>query len=660
MKHVSLFLGVSLALSPALLCQEVRSGNSQSVSALASQPTVSAFDVSRACEAAQHYTSETDQFISGLQRFCEGLTTTKFAFWASNVRIPTPDMIRSAQIANVRDSILLSAAVATLSDSLAVTFGGLAAASAAMEASAEVLSTLSPSLVPTPSVALWALTEVAVEKGQEAVQTWGVMRFTKVICGSDNLVFAALLPETCAALHTMSVDQFKPSMVLVRKAIEQDARTLPAALVEQVLSAKASSIDPGKWDVGFTTLLLARLAVPVLRGRPLHEALRKAFSRIPAIAGRELSCTSHPFATGVYEAGALALTAFQPNGTFSLASVDTQLQARAMLLALAVNSSYGEAWPADSSCALPPNGLGVRFANPELVLTAAERIAPVASNLIAAEHAVRDLSGRTSYEDRLASGRKLIVTSIDLLGNGFVAANRAPPRWTEELTGVYENLVDHIQGGDYAGAVLAISGQLAQLSSNGMTFSLPRNVSRVVAFAADVATAQNTQAVSAALASLVSGGGGYLRKRSPDVHEYVSVNTYLGALLGGEVAESQTRFFGGPYLPLGVEIGLHHRMHGIRAVLLQFLDLGALASWRLRSGGDSINSAPEVGISRVFSPGLFVIFPLSTSPFSVGIGAEYAPSLRTLQSTMSAGAASQPVSAWRFGAFFGVDVPIFP
>jgi hypothetical protein len=94
------------------------------------------------------------------------------------------------------------------------------------------------------------------------------------------------------------------------------------------------------------------------------------------------------------------------------------------------------------------------------------------------------------------------------------------------------------------------------------------------------------------------------------------------------------------------------------SLFLSVLDLGALTTFRLQ--GDK--PLPEFEVKNIVAPGVHAIFGIH-APFVVGFGAQYGPQLRKIEITEKIGTEETvkevSSSAWRFGAFVSVDIPIF-
>jgi hypothetical protein len=109
---------------------------------------------------------------------------------------------------------------------------------------------------------------------------------------------------------------------------------------------------------------------------------------------------------------------------------------------------------------------------------------------------------------------------------------------------------------------------------------------------------------------------------------------------GGNVADAtvSTRFF----------------QTGSWSVFLPILDVGAVASWRLGSGGGQI---PAITWSNIVAPGLFVVWTKKDTPLSILFGAQYGPELTKISAS---GGTTLEKATLQFPAIeFTFDIPIF-
>jgi hypothetical protein len=145
----------------------------------------------------------------------------------------------------------------------------------------------------------------------------------------------------------------------------------------------------------------------------------------------------------------------------------------------------------------------------------------------------------------------------------------------------------------------------------------------------------------------------------------VTLNAFGGVFGGVETVDEDTvnekAAFAGPYLPVGVDVGLFRIPKvGVVGLFLQAVDLGALASWRFSDEDeDEVESEPELGFAQVFAPGIFPVLHVAGSPLTLGFGWSRTPGLRA-GSDAEGEENPRRFDASRWGAFIAFDVPLFP
>jgi hypothetical protein len=220
-----------------------------------------------------------------------------------------------------------------------------------------------------------------------------------------------------------------------------------------------------------------------------------------------------------------------------------------------------------------------------------------------------------------------------------------------------------------------ISADLAAASFGNVTVDLMQTVAdfggsgdwvntvaRLASFGADVAQAKTADDVASALNRAAAPVGSYKRKRIGGF--YAELNAYVGLSLGAELGKGPDNqwsdgtwaFAPGFWVPAGLELGTG-QVFGKNSLglLLQAVDLGALASWRVQTtGSDQLAAPPNVSFAQVLSPGAAVVWGIDSAPLSVALHSEFVPSLRQVNQTGSYR------DAFRVGASLAVDIPLFP
>lgn len=194
---------------------------------------------------------------------------------------------------------------------------------------------------------------------------------------------------------------------------------------------------------------------------------------------------------------------------------------------------------------------------------------------------------------------------------------------------------------------------------------------KVLVFAASLAEAQNKDDIQHTLEAFADPVGSFRAKRAYNqVRPYFSINSYLGYGGGPEWLnttvsnlDNQLGVYQGISLPLGLEFGITTSKKGIASagVLLSFIDLGNLASFRL-SGNDldslQVNSQGNITFKQVFAPGAGVVLGFSKNkPITLGFGYQYVPELRSLEENTFI--TNRDLDVHRVNVHLSVDLTIF-
>lgn len=179
----------------------------------------------------------------------------------------------------------------------------------------------------------------------------------------------------------------------------------------------------------------------------------------------------------------------------------------------------------------------------------------------------------------------------------------------------------------------------------------------------EVASAQTTEELSAALDRVISPVGAWKRKQSDPLW---SLTSMVGATLGRETLKSDTDKAShgttGLYAPLGVERSFPARKSTSRlggyALGLTMLDGGALLTYAEEDelDGGETSSTADSELSNIVSPGMYFAVAIRNSPFRVGISVSRTPELRSVD---FGGGVEETVDSERVALFFSVDVTLF-
>jgi len=180
-------------------------------------------------------------------------------------------------------------------------------------------------------------------------------------------------------------------------------------------------------------------------------------------------------------------------------------------------------------------------------------------------------------------------------------------------------------------------------------------------FMANMVGAQTPDQVKAAIRAVAVPPGSSSVKRNSRMN--VDVNAYLGP--GGFVEILNDRTIPNNKdkslaialsVPVGITASLGQMGAKERSFSLFFpvLDIGAVTSFRLSKNGVQ-SKLPELSFGNLISPGAYLLWNLKKSPFTWGVGAQFGPQLRKV----TVDGIDKNSSAWRIGATFSIDVPIF-
>ncbi len=178
---------------------------------------------------------------------------------------------------------------------------------------------------------------------------------------------------------------------------------------------------------------------------------------------------------------------------------------------------------------------------------------------------------------------------------------------------------------------------------------------------AAIILADDSEDIEKALESVANQSGGYMMRQKS--YFSTTLSFYPGAAAGLESAkvagqESTKGSFASVTLPIGIEMALGTNWKPIGAVglFIQVLDLGAVLNYSLNNDNENLSSNPEIGFEQVLSPGGFITLHIANSPITLGLGAKYLPSLRTITTDQDV---VMQANSLQVGAFLAVDLNVF-
>lgn len=190
-------------------------------------------------------------------------------------------------------------------------------------------------------------------------------------------------------------------------------------------------------------------------------------------------------------------------------------------------------------------------------------------------------------------------------------------------------------------------------------------------FIAAVAAAKTSADLTAALENYALPAGSYTqqqqRKFSATLNSFFGVALGAETLIGGlaDTHTARTRTHLGFAAPVGIEFNwgqvtdkspANGRFFetGAWSAFVPVLDVGAVASWRLGSGGGSVSA---ITWQNIVAPGLYVVWSKRDSPLSILFGAQYGPELRKVS---TGGGTTIQRAALQFPSLeFTFNIPIF-
>ena len=178
---------------------------------------------------------------------------------------------------------------------------------------------------------------------------------------------------------------------------------------------------------------------------------------------------------------------------------------------------------------------------------------------------------------------------------------------------------------------------------------------KMLAFAANLASAKTSEDVQKALEAAADPVGSYRAKRAKKGGCYFTINGYFGASMPGLEWQggNPQGYLAKMSVPLGMEFGWSLG-GGSVGIFGSFLDLGNIAYYRIKTEGSSENENASLGFDQIFAPGCFIIFGVSNNyPISYGVGYQYLPKLQELSNDISR------VNVHRFSFFIGIDLALF-
>lgn len=584
----------------------------------------------------------------------------------------------------------------------------------------------------SPSTILLGATDFFLDRAVEEVADWGVDRFLVQIC-KDGTAKArtigpirpgALIPGSCDALDRTRTASLAGTLDDLVRVAMRDLVALPRHTSEEILRADARgllpggatstpSLTPAGRDALVTLAVLGRVVELVAEGRAASDALgdwaRGERPAWPADGGGgnlvasplTLKDDAGPYVLWLASLAAASL----PPGTVQVVvdAAASKMQAQfvvdadqlkamknRLVLTLAVNLLSGNVdgmvlQPTDAqveSLATLGNSLQSGYEDarevvrqvmqwrikamsgekgtPESVAMAAGQVALSVARMggasLDASASIVDLFGKASESPNLlatmTATRTILKDATDTLS--MALEKEYADAIVAGLHTVYD-VVDAACGDDKPKALAALAA-----------------ISRAIDFVTALSEAKDPASAKEAIEAIAAPTGGYISKRRGTQPLYGTLNGYVGAGGGVEVAlpgtgdavagivAPEVTPVGAvwPTIAVGPEVGVRlFRFRENAASLgfqVQLIDLGVLGQYRLGGGGDSV---ADLAFQHVFSPGVNMAVGLPKAPFSLLVGGALAPSLRDLST--DGVIAVREANTVRVGGSLVVDIPVF-
>lgn len=246
----------------------------------------------------------------------------------------------------------------------------------------------------------------------------------------------------------------------------------------------------------------------------------------------------------------------------------------------------------------------------------------------------------------------MLVSNFDVLEQSLIAT----PNLTLEK--VKSDLASVFNFDDSQKRLIAkdiASNKLANLQSTSEA------INKYGKLMATIILAETSEDIEKALESVANESGGYMMRQKS--YFSTTLSFYPGAAAGIESTkvtgqESTKGSFASATLPIGVEmaVGTNWKPIGAVGLFVQILDLGAVLNYSLSNDNEELSSNPDIGFKQVLSPGGFITLHITNSPITLGLGAKYLPSLRTITTAQDV---ELQANSLQVGAFLAVDLNVF-
>lgn len=527
--------------------------------------------------------------------------------------------------------------------------------------------------VASASSVLWGVTDFAVSRARDELQIWLYDNVVKKVCESEEILTGpgeqklygkALFPETCALLSEPMSSVYLGGALLIQAAFQSDLKKLPVVTLEQALAH--TQPDNEKQDTLRAAGYFALIVENLLHGMPVIDSIANFDKDLAKHAVFLPDCQSKQ--QGAITTYSMLTLLASLNRTGSILKLpDGDKGSRWWMMAAAVNMGVSNVPGLMKECAVNHRAT---YLNPDLALLTiiVSALNPLAG-LMEDEEIARGLGSAGSSEQRRIGIMRLVDGILDIASISvpnalrYLHNEKAATQVADRLT-LLRQLIRSATAGKFWDVGLTLLEWVETIYGQ----KLPTEVHRLFVFAIDMLQAKDVEGAKGAITRFSAPQGSYKRKRQSGGF-YINVNAYVGGAIGAEWGKQQDDSYTGakpalafgPWLPIGLELGYSlgskaASRHSL-GLFVHALDLGALAYWRITTPDDQLQNRPEVGFMQVFSPGAFVMWGLPKVPVSLGLGAAWAPRLRSL---VQATSEADQRDAIRLNFTAAVDLPIFP
>ncbi len=520
------------------------------------------------------------------------------------------------------------------------------------------------------SAILFGLTDFLIERAEVEAETFLLDRFAKDVCKErdDAISGNELLRTTCSVFDTedRSLTLLTGSGSILRTTLLQDLRGLPRT-VPAAMYERSSLFTERQWLV--SAYLLGTVVEEMLK----NEGVVASIKRMPVPDGLNSEFEGIGSAPWVLpDVGALSLPqrVYFASRVFQAFPIEdgrvqfpqTPEQWKYALRAVYLNIAYYDHNTKNVNTFRDALQRAVSEGNVfAQVRTQYNELDTAIKRLVQArDKDAEDPSDETAAAVRRSAG---IVAHNGIASIRVTLSALLPPGG--ERTASEETLVDILNGMENVSQSLvaldyaSFSAHFVLLARD-MGVDLPSEVTRIVFLGGELANASDASSAKAAIKSFAAPPGGYLRKKVGR-GSYLTLDAYAGVhgmrdyTTEGDIG--QGAWGSGALLPLGIEFGYGFNNGWNAAAFAQVLDLGVLASYRIK-GPEEVDALPEIGVQQVISPGVFVVVGLPNAPVSFLGGVAYAPKLRNI--TTEGSVEERSVGSLRVSLGFALDLTLFP